>query len=381
MSGQSQFELILASLHKAMLDDAEWSRTSALIEEACEASGSVLALGEGPAEDVRIHMAGLYHRGERREDLERDYVEIYAPTDEAVARFRQQPYGRLTSPVDVYTKAELKTSPTFNEFLRRARSQKGLLVRLGGPEGYSHVSWGVCNPVGSDGGWSARQIEMIKRVVPHVRQFVLVRVALADAGVLGRSLSELAESRRLGVVLLGRNGKVMAANRWACGVLRRDAGLCDRGGVLRATHPADRARFDQLLSNALPQTASPPVGGSMGLGASSDRRHRLVVHIKPTLPGVTSLAGSRTAAVVLIVDPWRPPRIGVDHVAAVLGLTRAESKVACWLAEGKTVGEIAASTGRQKRTIYWLLEQIYAKLGVRRQVDLVRLVLAAADFD
>ena len=67
-------------------------------------------------------------------------------------------------------------------------------------------------------------------------------------------------------------------------------------------------------------------------------------------------------------------------MVAALGLTRAETEVAVWLAEGRTVGEIAAATGRQKRSIYWLLEQIYAKLGVRRQVDLVRLVLAATEF-
>ncbi|MYJ24582.1 MAG: DNA-binding response regulator, partial [Holophagales bacterium] len=58
----------------------------------------------------------------------------------------------------------------------------------------------------------------------------------------------------------------------------------------------------------------------------------------------------------------------------------AESRVATWLAEGKTVTEIAADTGRQRRSVYWLLEQIYAKLGVRRQVDLVRLVLSVTEF-
>ena len=83
---------------------------------------------------------------------------------------------------------------------------------------------------------------------------------------------------------------------------------------------------------------------------------------------------------VLIVDPWRPRRIDHARVAAAFGLTSAETEVACWLAEGKSVGEIAESTGRQKRSVYWLLEQIYAKLGVRRQVDLVRLVLAATEF-
>ena len=105
-----------------------------------------------------------------------------------------------------------------------------------------------------------------------------------------------------------------------------------------------------------------------------------MVHVKPTVVRELDFVVRRAAVLVLIVDPWLPPRIDPGHVATAFGLTPAESEVACWLAQGKSVAEIAASTGRQKRTVYWFLEQIYAKLGVRRQVDMVRLVLAAAEF-
>ena len=64
-----------------------------------------------------------------------------------------------------------------------------------------------------------------------------------------------------------------------------------------------------------------------------------------------------------------------EFVAESLGLTPAESRVAVALAEGKTVRDIAEATGRTKHTVRWLFRQIYRKLGISTQAQLVRLVL------
>ena len=76
MSDPDTFERILASLYNAMLDDAHWPATSALIDEACNLTGNALMVGEGPKDDVRALFVGLYYRGQRREDLEREYLEV-----------------------------------------------------------------------------------------------------------------------------------------------------------------------------------------------------------------------------------------------------------------------------------------------------------------
>ena len=83
---------------------------------------------------------------------------------------------------------------------------------------------------------------------------------------------------------------------------------------------------------------------------------------------------------VLIVEPGRPRRVNPDLVATTLGLTRAESEVAVWLAEGKSVRDIAEATDRTAGAVYWHLQQIYQKQSIARQADLVRLVLSLAEF-
>ena len=68
-------------------------------------------------------------------------------------------------------------------------------------------------------------------------------------------------------------------------------------------------------------------------------------------------------------------------MARTLELTRPESQVAVWLAEGKSVRDMAQATGHTKNAIYWHLRQIYQKQSLSRQVDLVRLVLSLAELE
>ena len=49
------------------------------------------------------------------------------------------------------------------------------------------------------------------------------------------------------------------------------------------------------------------------------------------------------------------------------------------LAEGRTLRDIAMATNRQKSTVKVLMRRAYRKLGISRQVDLVRLVLSLPD--
>ena len=376
MSAQDAFERILASLYEAMLDDTHWPATSALIDEACGIQGNGIMVGTGPKDAVRALFVGLYYRGERREDWEREYLEVYHPIDESVPRFRQLPDSRLVHVTDLYTAEELKTSLTYNEALHLGSAQNSLRVRLDGPDG-SHITWGIHDPVAS-GGWESSQLTLIKGLLPYIRQFVRVRQALVGAEALGASVADLLDTPRIGVIHLDRRGQIIEANDRARAILRHGDGLSDRGGELRARGPADHAHLEGLLAGALP-SAGVGVSGSMLLRRPSGVLP-LVVHVKPVVGPQPDYGARRVAVLVLLVEPGRPSRIDPALVATTLGLTRAESQIAVALAQGQTVREIARSTGRQVSSIHWHLKHIYRKLGVARQAELVQLVRALTEF-
>ena len=377
MSDQDTFERILASLYGAMLDPAQWQKTSALIDKACGIKGNALGIGEGPKDDIRVISAGLYYGGQRREDLEREYLDVYHPIDECVPRFRQLPDSHLAHTTDLYTAEELKTSPTYNELLHRASAQDSLHVRLDGPDG-SYIAWAIADPVTPD-GWGFSQIMTIKGLLPHIRQFVRVQQALAKIEALGTSATDLLDNPRIGVIHLDRRGQIVAANDRARAILQYGDGITDRGGVLRARVPADHVRLERLVAGALPTSSAVAVSGSMLLRRAT-MLPPFVVHIKPVVAPQMDFGARRVAALVLLVEPGRQSRIDPSLVAETLGLTPAESQVAAWLAEGKTVREIAEATGRQESSIHWHLRQIYHKLDISRQADLVRLALSVVEF-
>ena len=375
MTDQNAFERILASLHVAMLDDTRWPATSALIDEACGLKGNALWVGEGPMGDRRVLACGSYYRGLRRTDLEREYLEVYHPINEAVPRQLQLPEGLLVQIKDLFTPEEKKTSRAYNEGLHRVKYQNGLSALLDGPGG-ARMTWTLADPAATD-GWGASQITMVKGLMPHIRQFVRVRQALVRAQTQNTTLTALLDNSRIGVLHLDRGGRVLAANAPAADILRLGEGLLDRGGALQAWLPAENDRLQKLLGGALPAFRSDPlVGGSMTLRRPSGRV--LLVHVSPVGNSEGDFGARRVAALVLAVDPARRPRVDPARLREAFGLTASEGRVTALLAEGRPVLEIARLTGYQAGYVRLLLKRVYKKQGVSGQVALVPRVLAVA---
>ena len=376
MSDQDAFERTLRMIYDAMLDDARWPAASALIDEACGIHGNDLLVGEGSPDNWRVLFVGLYRRGLRRVDLEREYLESYYPIDERVPRFRQMPDGRPVHAKDLFTAEELRTSLTYNDVLVRGACQDALNVRLELAAG-SQAAWNLGNPVDLD-GWGSSRLAMVTALLPHVRQFIRVRQALVRAEARTTTVSALLDNPRIGVLHLDRRGRVLAANDRARSILGHGDGLSDRDGMLRARARSDQVRLERLLGNALPASGAVAAGGSMLL-RRSPVLPPYVVHVKPTAVPEPDYGAQHVAALVLVVEPGRRHRIDPRLVAKTLNLTPTESQLAVWLAEGTSVREMADTTGHSQGTIYWHLKQIYRKQSISRQADLVQLVLSLAE--
>ena len=374
MNQKDAFDRILASLHEAVLDDTHWPAASLLIDEACESKGNALIVGQGPDHDVQVSYVGLYMRGERQEELERKYLKTYHSLDERVARIRQLPDSHLVPVRDLYSARELMTSPAYNEYLPRSWGQNGLNVRLTlTPDSY--VTMGIGEPVRGD-AWRSDKIEMIERLLPHIRQFARVRRVLDGAQAASASFAGLLDNARVGVIQLDRYGKIVEANDRARALLRPENGLRDERGFLSAWLPVDTARLQRLLVDALPLRGTQAAGGSMLIRRPSGLPG-LTLHVHPVRVSQVSFGALDVAALVLMTDVASRPRADAGRVAEVLGLTPAESRVAVLLAKGKTVRDIAVASDRRESTIRTHVKQVHRKLGVSRRADLVRLVLSA----
>ena len=374
---------ILVSLSEAMLDDTLWPATAALIDEACGATGNALVAAERSMAGVDIAFARFCSLGQRNHESERRYFDLYYPSDERVPRIRQLPDGSLVHVAELFRPDELKTSATYNELLRREGGQDSVLARMEGPDGLYAV-WAISDPQRT-GGWGSGQLRTIRSLLPHVRQFVLVRQALVSAAALGATVTELLDNTRIGVLHLDRHARIASMNDHARAMLHRGNGLAASGDRLRAWRPADDAVLQRLLAAALPTGAAEPTAGSMTVTGSAPPLPRLALHVAPIARRRFDFAPPSVRALVLMVPfsgvtapsrPASPADRGPRLIAAALGLGPTESRIASSLAQGNTVRQTAAALGIKESTVRWYLKRIYRKRGVSRQVELVRQVLS-----
>ena len=376
MSERESFERILALLHEAALDDSRWPTASALIDDALRVRGNSFAVCDVlPGRDILFYFAGIFLRGERHHELEREYFEYYYSMDERVPRVRQLSDSQLIHMSDLYSEEELKASVVYNDYLNRVHAQNSINFRLDGPNGAS-IAWIVHDPVDGN-GWSSTQLGSIRRLLPHLRQYVSVRQALAGAGALGASLTELLDTTGLGVIQLDRRGRIQDLNDRARDLLRAGDGLLDKSGFLLARTPEDDTRLQALLKQALPLSNAQGAGGSTIVRRASALP--LLLHVNPVDQQGTDFRLWPVAAIVLIADPESRTRIDPAMAGEVLGLTGTESRVAVLLAEGMGVREVVVATGRKESTIRWHVKNILDKLDISRQADLVRLLLPLAN--
>ena len=102
----------------------------------------------------------------------------------------------------------------------------------------------------------------------------------------------------------------------------------------------------------------------------------MVLHVVPVEDRQIGFRTWRAAALVLAVEPKTSACIDRRVLRTTLGLTPGESEIAAFLAEGLSVSDIVKTKGHGLHLVRWHVKQSLGKLGVSRQMDLVRIVQA-----
>ena len=373
MAAEDRFQCVLEELYKAALGDVSWVSVAARINDMVRANGhSVTCVEVDAGGESEIRLARFFVGTQRRDDLQGLYFGDYYWRDEAIPRLAGLRDGELVHKSDLYTDQEMKTSAAYNEFRCVHGTENGLFLGVQGLDG-SVVVMSFGNSTERE-GWGHDQIQAIRRLAPHICQFSRVRRTMAEAEALGASLGKLLETRRLGIIQLDRLGCILEANDRARGILIGRDGLRDDAGALVAGHRGENDELQRLLARALPPNGVQGAGGSMKI-TRRKARSPLVLEIHPVPSMGVDYRAIRLAALVLIVDPETRPRVDVELVAAVLGLTPSESRVAVAVATGQTVAGTAHLLGCAESTVKTHLKRVYRKLGIRKQTELVRRVL------
>jgi len=169
----------------------------------------------------------------------------------------------------------------------------------------------------------------------------------------------------MGVVVIDEAGAVVFTNQRGGALLAaRDGLMLDSAGVCRAERRAD----SEALAAARRETVAQQESVALSVERAEAAPLRLVV-----------MPFDETGRVLLfITDPDEPAPLSAELIGQMFGLTRAEARLTAALAGGLDLAEAAETCGITKTTARSYLKQVFMKVGVSRQAELVQAVLIAA---
>jgi DNA-binding CsgD family transcriptional regulator/PAS domain-containing protein len=230
----------------------------------------------------------------------------------------------------------------------------------------------------SAGEFEEAEEQLLKQLFPHLNTAMRLHERIAGMeyrmGGMMDALNRLAE----GVMLVDADGRVAFANRYAEAILRSGDGLGQFADGVRA----DGTEQTRELRRAIAQVAAGGAGRPMAPGcALTLRRASCRGALKLYIASAKSIRESsrgRPAAVVFIADPEQPRAPDPGTLEQLLDLSPAEARLATSLAQGKTLQDCAGEAAVSLNTVRTHLQRIFSKTGVRRQAELIRLIMTVA---
>jgi DNA-binding CsgD family transcriptional regulator len=346
---------LVESIYEGVQENKPWERALKLLRKQLGASWIALMLRPASATQAALVVAagGAVALAAESPHLNANDIPpggIFRELDaERVQRVDAPGPGMGSKPAQQVIGADLCITPSFRARLRIAR---------GGPFG-------------------PRELALVQSLLPHFARAMRSHEEAVGSQMESRLLRSAVDSLCLGVVILGESGEVLHANRCAERTLaeRRSIGLIN--GTIRCTHPHEDRKLWGAIRLALAQRfdASRGTGGAAVAASRDDGSAWLSMLVRPIAPGPFACGGKAAAVAIYIRRSDQERNIPPSIISEVFGLTRTEAALALEIAEGATMDEAAAALEIRRNTARTHLRSIFAKVGVRRQTELMRVVL------
>jgi DNA-binding CsgD family transcriptional regulator/PAS domain-containing protein len=292
------------------------------------------------------------------------YPQTYSP-------FANQPLNHVFTVEDVMSSSEWECSVYFKLFC----SEQGVYHVMGAdistPEG-GKLRFRVTRPKHL-ANFSKHERALCAMFLPHLRRASQLHNLLGRSESLSELYSQAISRLSVATLVLDESGSVLRVNPVAQEILASADGLKLVGGRLEATYPSDNRELQRLIRSAFSPDA-PKSAEAMSVARPSGLVSLgLVVESIPSLDWAEEKG--QPAALVYIRDSVSKSQASEVVTKQLFNLTKAETSLAMELANGLSLEEAAEALNIRRNTARAHLRSIFSKTGVRRQTELVRILL------
>ncbi len=372
LSNQEQYiGEIISRIYDAILDSHVWD--TVLENIAClTASKSVLLLYQ----DHEAHQPSLFSSYGFDAKWLTLYNKNHIASDPVFQLIASAPTGEIITMSCRNEAGIVYESETYKEFYR--------------PQGVLHVA-GTCLMknenstmlLGFQRTKSAPEyqpdiLNQVKKLIPHLQKSLHISRAYNEVIVKNDAFAASIDTLQMGMVFFNQESQIMYCNKSASAIINQNPAITMQNQHIFATIDACNKKLKDAIAAASKANRDGAFIQSIAIGLkSSESFTPLPVLITPIHQTKLSphMPKAGIAVVMTLMDPDQILPTSTEFLSTIYDLTRSEADVAVGLANAMSVKAIASAHGVQLTTIRSQAQSIYAKMGVKSQAQLIKVLL------
>jgi DNA-binding CsgD family transcriptional regulator len=362
------YDRIVSALYEAALDSRRWGAALEHFRELFKANYVTLILKVPDLSDTGLMISvGELPGGIGGKVVYHTYQHTTTP-------FVNQPADKVFTVDDLMSEAEWRKSPYYIHWCQPYQVFHVMGADISTPES-GKLRFRLTRPE-HVAGFSQEERQLCEALLPHLRRALHMHNLLDRSESLGMLYSKAIGRLSVATIVLDETGKVLDQNLIAQEILDSGDGLKLVGGRLEATYPSDNRTLQQLIRNAFAHQPGDRVIPSEAMSISRPSGQVSLGVVIEQVPSSEWAEGKGKPSVVIYLRDAASKSLASTAVAKQLfNLTPAETALAMELTNGLSLEEAAEALNIRRNTARAHLRSIFSKTGVRRQTELVRIML------
>lgn len=296
------------------------------------------------------------------------FLRDYADKDVRISRVMGGRRGTLTT-LDLMSPEEIAKCPVHNEFYKVHPECWHTMISTFDSEKMLFTP--IIHRRANRGDFTPQEGRKLQVLSQHLARAVEIRETLSATTLSNEGIAAAYDALDDGIVIFDQSGVVLHMNAFARRLAASRDGITIRNGTLAAADAVSSVALLRMMTSTIRVAAREQYSLPKPIGIRRfSTPHPLIVR-SYVVPGSNP---SNRFGVIKIQErsAWNRPTI--ESIQAATGLTKAEANLALALLDGVSIVAYASRHDLSEHTVRAHMKNILAKLGLRRQLEVVALL-------
>ncbi len=373
-----EYDRLIALIYEGTLELQPWQSALPALREALDAQVASLVLRPPSENDRGVILNSV------RPNSKSNVVPLSDQEDWQATAYREQffsldpfvnlPLDKVVTLEDILPDTELVKSDYYLHYLQPVDLFRILGVDTAEPGGMlARLRFSRRQ---NEPRFERHERDLIEWITPHLRRAIQIYATLNRTTSERDLYAGAVDQLSVATIVLDEQARLLNTNALAKALLEQGDGLSLKGKCLHIDGRDINKELQQALSAIIKahQRGETAVVRALRIPRPSGRSDLGLV-VRPAPTSEWSEGQSSPCAAVFISDPDLHESTSKHALGELFELTPAEANLAILLARGLSLAEVSQTQNISQHTARAQLKSIFAKTGVSRQAELVRLVL------